>query len=253
MSTMMTTADWLREKPFSLSLSSGFFGFFAHCGLMSVLEDRNLLPERISGSSAGGLIAGLWAAGLDSEYIRKVLSSGKREDFWDPHLGFGFLKGERFRDLLREHLPLNRVEACKVPLALSVFRLPDLETEVLREGPLVEAIYASCAVPGMFAPIKIHDAYCVDGGVRDRPGWDAFEVTDRVFCHYLLSRSRWRRWTGVGWGLPPTQENRLTIAIANLPRVGPFHLERGELAFNFARKRFGDILDRSMHTLSFTV
>jgi len=153
MSTMMTTADWLREKPFSLSLSSGFFGFFAHCGLMSVLEDRNLLPERISGSSAGALIAGLWASGLDSQYIRKVLSSGKREDFWDPHLGFGFLKGERFRDLLREHLPLNRVEACKVPLALSVFRLPDLETEVLREGPLVEAIYASCAVPGMFAPI----------------------------------------------------------------------------------------------------
>ena len=97
MAVEITTADWLKEKPFSLSLSSGFFGFFAHCGFMSVLEERQLLPARISGSSAGALIAGLWAAGLDTDYIYRVLSTGKRDDFWDPHLGLGFLEGKRFR------------------------------------------------------------------------------------------------------------------------------------------------------------
>ena len=188
MRSKTTIADWLEAEPFALSMSSGFFGFFAHCGLMSVLEDRNLLPSRVSGSSAGALVAGLWSAGLSTGEIHDLLVAGKREDFWDPHLGFGLLRGERFRTLLRESLPVKDFSGCRVPLSLSVFSLPDLETRVLQEGPLVEAIYASCAVPGMFSPLKMDGSFCVDGGVRDRPGWQAFPDGERVFYHHLFEK-----------------------------------------------------------------
>ena len=65
--------QWLQAGPFDLTLSSGFFGFFAHCGLLSVLEDAGLLPHRVSGASASALIGGFWAAGLETLAMREML------------------------------------------------------------------------------------------------------------------------------------------------------------------------------------
>jgi hypothetical protein len=53
-----TLRDWLRGGPFTLGLSSEFFGFFAHAGVVSVLEPEGLLPARVVGSSAGALTGG---------------------------------------------------------------------------------------------------------------------------------------------------------------------------------------------------
>ena len=75
MSTMSQTAaeapskcraDELREKPFTLVLSAGFFGFFAHTGFLQTLEELELVPDRVVGASAGALAGGLWSAGLSA-------------------------------------------------------------------------------------------------------------------------------------------------------------------------------------------
>ena len=67
-----TLREALREGPFTLAMSSGFFGFFAHCGVLSVLEDEGLVPSRASGSSAGALVTGAWAAGLDAGTLARA-------------------------------------------------------------------------------------------------------------------------------------------------------------------------------------
>ena len=54
-----THADWLREQPFTLALSAGFFGFFAHAGVLRALEEQELRPARVVGASAGALSGGL--------------------------------------------------------------------------------------------------------------------------------------------------------------------------------------------------
>ena len=59
-------ADALRDQPFTLVLSAGFFGFFAHTGVLASLEEVGLVPERIVGARAGALAGGLWAAGLSA-------------------------------------------------------------------------------------------------------------------------------------------------------------------------------------------
>ena len=79
-----TLREHLREAPFSLAMSSGFFGFFAHCGFLTVLEDEGLLPRRVTGSSAGALVGALWAAGLDASVLEDELRRLRRADFWDP-------------------------------------------------------------------------------------------------------------------------------------------------------------------------
>src|SRR5437762_11950148 len=97
-----TLAERLRAEPFELILSSGFFGFFAHAGVVAALEEVGLTPALVGGSSAGALVAGLWGAGVPAAAIRDRLFALKRADFWDPDpllgvggkRGFGLLRGE---------------------------------------------------------------------------------------------------------------------------------------------------------------
>ena len=63
MGSDITLRDWLRQKPFTLTLSSGFFSFFAHCGMLSVLEEEGLTPQRITGASSGAMVGACWASG----------------------------------------------------------------------------------------------------------------------------------------------------------------------------------------------
>src|SRR5262245_43601006 len=84
-----TLGDWLAEAPFGLAMSSGFFAFFAHTGMLSALVARGLAPAHVAGSSAGALVAGAWAAGLPPEELARVLDRLERADFWDPAPGAG--------------------------------------------------------------------------------------------------------------------------------------------------------------------
>src|SRR5690348_3261179 len=116
-----TLKEWLAERPFAAGLSSGFFGFFAHAGVMTVLEDAGLLPSRLSGSSAGALVGGLFASGVSAATIRDELLRLKREDFWDVRIGPGLLAGGLFRKRLSEILHVDTFESCRRPLTVSVY------------------------------------------------------------------------------------------------------------------------------------
>lgn len=239
-----TLRRWLQAEPFGLAMSSGFFGFFAHLGVLSVLEEETLLPASASGSSAGALITGCWAAGLDSATIRARLFSLQRQDFWDPAPGFGLLRGARFRALLDELLPVASFSACQIPLALSGFDLCKRSTRVLSKGALTPAIYASCAVPLLFHPIRHQGGYLVDGGVADRPGL-AGMAAGRVLYHHLGSRSPWRRKHGAHTQIP-RRDGLISVCIADLPRVGPNRLHEGQRAWAHVREHFRALLDRPM-------
>jgi NTE family protein len=226
-----TLRDWLTEQPFSLAMSSGFFGFFAHCGMMTVLEDEGLLPRRLSGSSAGALVAGAWASGLDAPDLARELLSIERADFWDPRLGLGLLRGDLFRARLESILPNGHFHACRAPVSVSVFDLRRRRTRVLTEGALPVALHASCAVPFMFHPVRYEDTLLVDGGVRDRPGLAGMPIGERVLFHHLASKSPWRTSLEM-----PTRENMTTLVIEDLPRSGPFAIENGRRAFYAAQR-----------------
>ncbi len=126
---MPTLREWLAEGPYVLGLSSGFFGFFAHAGVVGVLEEEGLAPAAICGSSAGALVGGLWGAGLPAGRLREELLRLRRQDFWDPAPGLGLLRGARFRARLEALLPAATFEACPRPLAFSVYDLAARRTE----------------------------------------------------------------------------------------------------------------------------
>ncbi len=238
-----TLREHLSEAPFALALSSGFFGFFAHAGLMSVLEDEGLLPARLSGSSAGALVAGLWAAGVDAVQMREELFRLRREDFWDPRPGFGLLRGRLFRERLDAILPVDRFEACRARVSVSVFDVFSQKTRVLERGPLAPAIQASAALPVLFQPVWIEGRPLLDGGIADRPGLLGMPEGERVFYHHLAARSPWRRRSSPALAVPKNK-GLTALVIDALPRVGPFRLEMGARAFEAARRSTKAALER---------
>jgi NTE family protein len=234
-----TLKEWLAQEPFTLTLSSGFFGFFAHAGFMAVLEEEGLLPARASGSSAGALVTGLWASGMAAGHICEELLALRREHFWDPGLGFGLLRGELFSKRLRAAVSIESFAECRIPLTLSVFDVRALRTRVLSAGPVVPAIQASCAAPILFQPVRLDGRSYLDGGIFDRPGLMGVPAGERVLFHHLLSRSPWR----VRAPRIPSRENMRVVAVPGLPRVNPFHLERGPEAMKRAAEGLRAALD----------
>ena len=95
-------ADWLAEAPFTLAMSSGFFGFFAHFGTLRALLEHGLAPARFCGSSAGALVGACVASGASINAIEDMLLGLDRSQFWDPSPGLGLLSGQAFRRILAE-------------------------------------------------------------------------------------------------------------------------------------------------------
>lgn len=230
-----TLREWLAEQPFSLGMSAGFFGFFAHTGVMTVLEDAGLLPRRITGASAGALVGGLWAAGVDAIALRDELVRLRREDFWDPRPGLGLLAGRLFRERLEQLLPVEDFHQARTPVAVSVFDVLTRRTRALDGGPLAPAIQASCTLPGLFHPTWHEGRPLLDGGILDRAGLEGMPAGERVLHHHLASRSPWRRKSSAALDAP-SRHGLTALVIRDLPRVGPFRLEQGTRAFEAARK-----------------
>lgn len=240
---MTTLRHWLSEAPFALGMSSGFFGFFAHCGVLSVLEEEGFLPSRVAGSSAGALVTGAWAAGVSAPALAEELLRLERSDFWDPAPGAGLLRGRLFRRRLEALLPVTDLAQCRVPAAVSVYDLLRREVRVLDEGAIAPALHASCAVPLMFHPVLHAGGILVDGGVADRAGLLGLSDAPRVLFHHLASRSPWRRKDAEALRIPRRAGLR-TLVIEELPRVGPFRLQEGARALEAAREGTRRALDR---------
>jgi NTE family protein len=237
---VVTLAEWLHREPFQLAMSSGFFAFYAHTGMLDALLERGLAPTLVAGSSAGALVAGAWGAGLEPATLATELLRLERGAFWDPALGAGLLAGKKFDGLLRAMLPTAAIESCRVPVRISAFSILDRRTAVLARGDLADAIRASCAVPAMFQPVWIDRRPYWDGGILDRPGL-AGVPAGRVLFHHIASRSPWRTSLEL-----PKRANMVTLVIDDLPRSGPFRLDAGRRALAVAREATARALDREV-------
>ena len=173
----------------------------------------------------------------------------RREDFWDVAPGFGLLRGERFVNKVSELLGEDSFEACKIPVSVSVFHLRTRTTRVIESGRLAPAICASCAVPGLFQPMRIDGARYWDGGVLDRPGLlgvrDHEARGGHVLFHHIESRSPWRARDSEAMSIPQ-RSNVVTLILKDLPRSGPFNLEAGRAALRIAREKTKRALDAPM-------
>jgi len=166
----METAD--NKNVIGLALGSGAAFGLAHIGVLRVLEKENIPIGIVSGASMGALIAAMWCIGLSSRDIENI--SGKLKiklnimrllDFTFPISGI--LAGRRLKRFLRVILGDRTFEDLKIPVKIIVYDLINRETVVVDSGRLLDAVYKSIAVPGIFQPIMEDGKMFVDGGIMD--------------------------------------------------------------------------------------
>jgi NTE family protein len=251
-------AEHLRSAPFELILSSGFFGFYAHAGVIAALQEEGLVPALFGGSSAGALVASLCAAGMPADELRERLFALRRQEFWDfdPRLGTGphshgpgLLRGGAFAEILLRsfsQLGVRTFADCRIPLRVVVYGIQERATVVLDRGELAAAVRASCTLPVLFQPVSIDGKRYLDGGISDRAGIRAATPGARVLYHHLAPKSPWRfLWSAQN--APPRWPDLHLLYAPNTPRLGPFSLERGPKAYEAARAEARRVLRSPAH------
>jgi NTE family protein len=152
-----------------LALGSGGARGAAHVGILKVLEREGVKVSAIAGSSIGAMVGGAYAAGIPLSRIEEEWLTTSRtrllRSFLPTFPRAGLSSGAGLRRYLREILGDVRIEELPVPFAAVATDLDTGEPVVLREGPLVEAIRASTAIPGIFQPVRWEGRLLVDGGM----------------------------------------------------------------------------------------
>lgn len=143
---------------------------FCHVGVLKVIEEEHIPIDVIVGSSIGSLIASLWAIGKSSSEILKITSEFREpKHIWGlidvTFPAFGFLKGNKLFRFLKKHLGDKTFYDVKLPLKIVASNVHKKEPKIFDKGPLVDAIMASCSMPGIFAPFKLKEELLFDGGV----------------------------------------------------------------------------------------
>jgi len=150
-----------------LALGSGSARGWAHIGVIRALEKAGVRPDLVCGTSIGALVGAAYAAGeLDrlESWIRG-LTFGDVVGFLDVGLAGGVLKGDRVMEYFRRHVADRSIETLAMPFAAVATSLRTGAEVWLREGSAHDAVRASIALPGLFAPVRWRGDLLVDGGL----------------------------------------------------------------------------------------
>ncbi|MEM1041138.1 MAG: patatin-like phospholipase family protein [Bacteroidota bacterium] len=149
-----------------LALGGGGVKGLAHVGALSALAAHGVPVGRVAGTSIGALVGAFYASGKTPDEMLRLLSSVRLTSLFALRLDGRALVGvDPMRKFLRTQLGQAQIETLAVPLTVVCTDLETGERVCLGEGDLVDAVMASTAVPGVFAPVRIGGRLLVDGGL----------------------------------------------------------------------------------------
>ena len=166
----MDDARFLSPTPRSLGVALGGGGMkgWAHLGVISVLERYGLHPDVVSATSAGALIGAFWAAGYSVDEMRQLMREQRTNRMFTVRFdGVGLFSQDGLRAYLEAHLGDRTFADLPIPLRVIATDLETGREVILRSGRVVDALLASSAMPGVFAPVEIDGQLLVDGGLMN--------------------------------------------------------------------------------------
>lgn len=157
-----------RAPRLGLALGGGAARGFAHVGVIQVLEQNGIRPDLVVGTSAGSLVAALYASGQSAAQLEAAalgIDEAMLTDWSLPILGRGLLRGEALARYVRQAVHGKLLENMSLPLGVLATDLATGQGVLFRRGDTAQAVRASSAVPGVFAPVGISGREYVDGGL----------------------------------------------------------------------------------------
>jgi NTE family protein len=153
----------------TLALGGGGIRGVAHIGVLRALERYGFTVKAIAGTSAGGLVGALYAAGKTPDELEAVISNLDQKKLFtrSKEDGPALLGIAGLVQLLTELLGDCNFSDLKIPFACTAVDTLTGRQVILREGGVLQAVTATVAVPGVFPPVKLNGFTLIDGGVLD--------------------------------------------------------------------------------------
>jgi len=183
-----------------IALGAGGANGLAHIAMLEVLDELGIRPHRIAGASIGAVIGAMYASGMSATEIRNLATdafttkeSGSLYDLlsnqaldWlelvELELGNGgLLDSQKILSHFYQSIEAKAFSEFEIQLDVVAGDLWKREQVILNSGPLLPAVQASMAIPGVFRPVVIDDQVLIDGGAVNPVPWDLlFEDCDIV-------------------------------------------------------------------------
>ena len=151
-----------------LALGGGAARGFAHVGVIQVLEEAGLRPSMVAGTSAGSLVAALYASGRTGKQLQTVAETMEEAAFADwtlPLFNRGMLRGDALARYVNGQVGARLIENMDIPLGIVATDLNSGQSMLFQRGDTGTAVRASSAVPAVFQPVRISGREYVDGGL----------------------------------------------------------------------------------------
>ncbi|WP_448375526.1 patatin-like phospholipase family protein [Fervidobacterium sp.] len=160
-----------------LALQAGGVKGFSHIATLKVFEECNSKPDIIAGSSAGAIVGGLYALYNDAEKVYDIFSSTvqkflkkqkvKSESIMNLEMVFkeSLFSLDEYYVFFKELFGKVKFSQLQTKLLVVAFDSENLQSLTIDEGFLVDAVLASCTVPGVFEPTYLGGCKLLDGGV----------------------------------------------------------------------------------------
>jgi NTE family protein len=149
-----------------LALSGGAARGLAHIGVLKVLAENKIPISFIAATSIGSVIGAAYASGVSIDKMVEVATRVRWRDLGQFSLGMmGLSDNTRMEKFLASFIPVRTFDKLNIPLRITTTDLMSGERVVFKEGDLFTAIRASCALPGVYAPVSLDGKLLVDGGL----------------------------------------------------------------------------------------
>ena len=149
-----------------LALGGGAARGFAHIGVIQVLEEAGIRPDLVVGTSAGSLVAALYAAGRTGAELARVALAMDESAITDWSFpGRGMIRGDALARYVRDQTGGRTIEQLPLPLGIVATDLDSGSAVLFQRGDVGMAVRASSAVPAVFQPVAIGGREYVDGGL----------------------------------------------------------------------------------------
>lgn len=153
-----------------IALGGGAARGFAHIGVLKVLEANQIKPDLIVGTSAGSVIASVYATGISANELHRIainLDEASITDWANPFSNKfgGVIKGDALQNHVNKLVKNKLIDQMEIPLGIVATDLKTGDAILFRRGDTGQAVRASSSVPGVFSPTRILNREYVDGGL----------------------------------------------------------------------------------------
>lgn len=165
---------FITGRSVGLALGGGGAKGLAHIGLLKAMQEENIPIDMIGGTSAGALMASIYAMGYDApelERVAKALMSDKKtlNDYTIPTVSL--IRGKKFNTVIKNFVGETMIEDLWLPYFSVATSLTKAQKVIFDRGPVWKALRASASIPGILPPFYEKNELLVDGAMLDNiPG-----------------------------------------------------------------------------------